>query len=594
MKRILSLLFASLSVSAAWSADLVQPLPPEALSQDQVERIHLRSGELPQVHLTADILYRILVAEIGAQREYFDLASDTLLGLSRDTLDARLARRAFQFSMAGRNSQRSQEAARQWAALAPQDPEAEAAAMALAASNGQTAGLAAALRKRVQDAENREQAIIQAAAVVDRMSDKRLALQVLEQALLPHMRHEVTAHLALADAAWAAREPARALDAAMQAQWTSPASEAAAQRALEYGMSVDAPAALERAAAFSDANPQARKLQMMLISKLSDEGRLDDALERINIMQEQNPEDFDLLYVEAEVNMRGERFDRAKALLNEYINVQTQRRRSIANDSVSNALADASDARLLLVRIAEQEGNLDEAITQLGLIDDPTIRFQAQIHQAVLMGKQGRIDQARDTIARLTPQDDRERTVAALTLASIYRDSGRTDDAVDVLARADRELPDTSEIKYDLGMLYERQGQLEAFEAQMRRIIEIDPENANAYNALGYTYVDHNRHLEEAGELLDVALQLDPESPFILDSVGWYHYRMGNFHEALGYLQRSYERMPAPDVAAHLGEVLWVMQRQDEARAVWLEAWKVDPQNDTLLKTLSRFGVEFP
>lgn len=584
---------ASLSVSAASAADIVQPLPPEVITRSQVERIHLRPGELPQVNLTADILYRILASEIAAQRGYYDLASGTLLDLARDTLDARLARRAFQFSMADRNSQRSQEAARQWSLLAPDDPEAEAAVMALAASHGQTAGLASALRKRVLQSENREQAIAQAAAVVDRMSDKRLALQVLEQALLPHLREEMAAHLALADAAWAARDAARALESAMQAQKIDPSSEAAAQRALEYGMAVDSQAALARAAAFADAHPRSRKLQLMLVSRLAADNRLDEALARIDAMQAQAPEDFDLLYVEAEVNIRGERYDRAKELLNEYINVQTQRRRSIANDSVSNALADASDARLLLVRIAEQEGNLDDAISQLGQIDDPALQFQARIHQAVLMARQGRINQARDTLGRLSPQDDRERTVVALTLASIYRDSGRTDDAVDVLAQADRELPDTVEIKYDLAMLYERQGRLDAFEKQMRRIIEIDPENANAYNALGYTYADRNRQLDEAGELLDTALQLDPESPFILDSVGWYHYRMGNLHEALDYLQRSYERMPAADVAAHLGEVLWALKRRDEARKIWHEAWREDPENETLLKTLRRFGVEF-
>src|SRR5690606_7619899 len=107
------------------------------------------------------------------------------------------------------------------------------------------------------------------------------------------------------------------------------------------------------------------------VSRLSSNDKVDEALQRINAMREKNPEDFDLLYVEAEVNMRSKRYGRAKELLNEYINVQQQRRRSIANDSVSNALADASDARLLLVRIAEQEGNLDEAIAQLSDIDDP-------------------------------------------------------------------------------------------------------------------------------------------------------------------------------------------------------------------------------
>ncbi|HEY9278560.1 MAG TPA: tetratricopeptide repeat protein [Eoetvoesiella sp.] len=559
-------------------------------SRERVEQIHLRAGEFPAVTLTADILYRILASEIAAQRGEYDMASQTLLDLSKDTSDPRLAKRAFQFAMADRDVSRALSAAREWAQLAPDDPEAVASSLALAASRGETAGLAAALWNRIDKASDKNAAIAQAAVIVNKMNDKQMALEVLDKALREPVRNILITRLALADAAWAAADAPRALSEAQQALALDPNSEPAAQRVLEYGLKVDPVAAINATQTFAAKHPEARKLQLLLINRLAQRNDFDGALAQMAKMRKTAPEDFDLLYTEAEINFHAGRYDRAKALLNEYINVQMQRRRSIS-DKATNAMADASDARLLLVKIAEKEGLLNEAIVQLGLIDDPALRFQARVHQAVLQARQGNLNQARKTIEDLKPQDKRERTVVALTLASIYRESGRTDLAIETLAEADKAMPDTSEIKYDLAMLYERQGKYEEFEKLLRRVIELEPENSNAYNSLGYTFADQNTRLDEAQELLDRALELDPDSPFILDSVGWYLFRTGANEEALEYLQRSYEQMPTADVAAHLGEVLWKLKRYNAAKQIWRAGLAKDASNETLLKTLKRLEV---
>jgi tetratricopeptide (TPR) repeat protein len=378
---------------------------------------------------------------------------------------------------------------------------------------------------------------------------------------------------------------------AERAQQIDPASEPAAQRILEYGLKVDPDAAIAAAQRYLERYPQADDLGLLLVRRLTEAGRVDQALMQVKAMREAAPENFDLLYTEAEVNARSERYEQAKALLNEYIAVQMQRRESI-EDKASNAIADASDARLMLVQIAERQGNFDEAIEQLGLIDDPSLIFQSQIHKAVLYGRVGKLDNAREVLNAISPQDDQERTVIALTLASIYKNAGRTDLAVEVLEKADKALPDTPEIKYDLGMLYERQGNYDAFEQMMRRIIELTPDDANAYNSLGYTYVDQNRQLDEAQALLEKALQLEPDNPYILDSVGWYFYRTGDYESALQYLRRSFEILPEAEVAAHLGEVLWVMGRKDEAREVWMQGKQKDANNETLRKAMERLGAD--
>ncbi len=551
----------------------------------------MREGRLPDVTLTADIMYRFLAAEIGGQRGQYNLASQTFLDLAKDTSDPRLAKRAFQFSMADRNIARALAAAREWVRLAPNDPEAVASSLALAASNGQTTGLAAALWARIDKASNKDEAIAQAAAVVGKMADKKMALKVLDRALHGPVRSLPMAHMALADAAWAASDPKRALSEAQQALALDENSEPAAQRVLEYGLKVDPGAAINAARVFSESHPNARKFQLMLVSRLADRKDFEGALDLVKKMRDYAPEDFDLLYTEAEVNFRAQRYSQATALLDEYISVQTQRRQSL-NDHVTNAQADVSDARLLLVQIAEKQGNLNEAIVQLGLIDDPTVRFQARIHQAVLQARQGNLSVARGTLDALKPDGDHERIVIALTLSAIYRDAGRTDLATDVLVKANKAMPGTSAIMYDLGMLYERQGKFDEFEKLMQRVIDVDPKNANAYNSLGYTFADQNIRLDEAQNLLDRAIELEPDNPFILDSVGWYLYRTGDNRAALDYLQRSYAQLKSADVAAHLGEVLWKLKRRDEAKKIWRAGLLKDPKNEELLNTLKRIGVK--
>lgn len=562
----------------------------DAPELDPAEQILLRSGELPTVRLTADILYRILAAEIAAQRSAFGQASELMYGLARETSDPRLAKRAFQFAMAARDLSAALRAAKQWVLVSPNDPDAVASSLALSASSGQTTGLAGNLRERIESADNKERAIAEAASIVSKMSDKQVAYQVLEQALSEPVRGLPLAQLALADAAWQADEPVRALEAARAALELAPDSEMAAQRVLEYGLKVDSRAAIRETEEYVERHPDMRRLRLLLVNRLVLRHEFDEALAQVAAMRLRAPEDFDLLYTEAEVNVRAERYERAKSLLNEYIEVQEQRGSALP-DKATTAGGDESDARLLLVQIAEEEGDHDEAVRQLDLIDEPSVRFQAQIHKAVLIARKGDLESARRTLQALAPQDDNERSVQALTMASIYRDAGRSEQAVELLEQADADIPDTPEIKYDLAMLYERQGRYEDFERLMRRIIELSPHNANAYNSLGYTFADRNVNLDEAEELLEYALELEPDNPYILDSVGWYLYRSGDYAGAVEYLRRSWHQLPSAEVAAHLGEVLWMMQRKDEARDVWKEGMEKEPDNEVLRKTLERFGV---
>lgn len=588
----LALALASTLAQAAdgRTRDATGPRMAPQTRQAETEVIRLRAGQLPYVSLTADIFYRVLASEIAAQRGMYGTAATTMVGLARDTGDPRLARRALEFQLAGGNLPGALDAARVWARLSPNDLEASSTELALAAANGQTRGLSQALRNRIDASRDKPAAIGQALAVLSRLNDRRLALRILDESFSDGVRKLPAAHMALADVANAAGDDERAAQEARAALAANPKSEPAAQRVLEYGFKVNPQRAQTEARAYIARNPNARKVRLMLAGQLADSGDYNAALAELQAMSRRSPEDFDLLFMQAQLAYKAGQLQQARTLLQQYLDVQNQRQRATV-PGATDAGAAAADAHVLLSRIAEDQGRYDEAINELGRIEDPTLRYSVRMRQAALRAKEGRVNDALSMIDAAGPQDEEERTQGVLTKAQILRDADRVGQAVAVLEAADRDLPDTVEIKYELAMLYERQDRVADLERLLRQVIALDPDHAHAYNALGYTLADRNQRLPEALDLITQALELAPNDPFILDSMGWVKFRMGDQAAAAEYLRRAYSTRPEADIAAHLAEVLWSQGKRDQAVELLRGAKLKDPTNRALLDTIKRLGV---
>jgi Flp pilus assembly protein TadD len=160
-----------------------------------------------------------------------------------------------------------------------------------------------------------------------------------------------------------------------------------------------------------------------------------------------------------------------------------------------------------------------------------------------------------------------------------------------VLEAANQRFPNDADLLYEQAMMAEKIGQLDAMEAQLRRVMALKPDHAHAYNALGYSLAERNTRLPEARELVEKALALAPNDPFIQDSLAWVEFRMGNKAEALRILEAAYRMRPDAEIAAHMGEVLWSMDQRDRARAIWREGLLLNPENETLADTLRRLRV---
>ena len=565
----------------------IKPRVPESQS------IRLRAGQLPEVTLTSTILFRILAAEISAQRGTYLPAGKTMLDLGREIGDYRLARRALEFYLAGGNLPGALDASRVWLRLMPDDPEATSTEMALAAASGQTSGLAAALRKQIDAASNKSAAIGQAFAVLSRMPDKRAALRILSTAIgQSNARNLAAGHMALADMARAAADNERALEESRLALVAAPRSEDAALRVFEYGLSVDPERALRDATEFVAVQPNARRLRVLLASHLADRGQFEAAMSELTAMAKRSPEDFDLLFMQAQVAYRAKKLEQARDFLDQYVVVQAQRLRAAAAAGATDAPAALAEAYQLLSKIAEEQGQLDEAVNLLAKIDDPSMRYSSRIRQALIRAKQKRVDEGLALIDSANAQTDEEIIMGASAGAQILRDANRLPEAIRRMQRLDQRMPDTINVKYELAMLHERADQMRDAERLLRQVIALDPGHAHAHNALGYSLADRHQRLPEALALITRALEIAPKDPFILDSMGWVKFRMGQFKDAVDYLQRAYAIRPEAEIAAHLGEALWMSGQQSEARQIWAKGVSQDASNTTLQETLKRFGVK--
>jgi tetratricopeptide (TPR) repeat protein len=251
---------------------------------------------------------------------------------------------------------------------------------------------------------------------------------------------------------------------------------------------------------------------------------------------------------------------------------------------------ESGQVEFYLAQVAEERGNLDQAIARYRDVPEGDRAWLAQLRIAVVMGKQGKRDEARRFLAELPAVTIEQRVQVRQTEAQIYRDANDHATALAILDQGLAELPESTDLVYDRAMVLEKLDRIDDAEKALRRLVEMKPDDAQALNALGYTLVDRTRRVDEGFQLIEKAHRLAPSDPFILDSMGWALYRMGRLDEAEQYLARAFAERPDPEIAAHWGEVLWAKGQQQKAKDIWQSQLKTTPDHPLLLETMRRHG----
>jgi len=524
--------------------------------------------------LSEPTLYELLVGEIALQRGDYALAAKTYLELARQTRDARIARRAVEVANQGKLPELALEAAKTWQEIEPKSPAALQVVAALLISTKRVDEAEPYLEKLLSaEGVDAERGFLQLNRLLAGNPDKAANLRVVRQ-LAAKYPTLAPAHLAIAVAASAAGDDTAAIAAAKRAaeirpDWEAPAVTEAA--ILQKHSTSDA---AKRLAEFVEKNPKSRDGRLNYARALILDKRVPEARKQFETLLNENPGNNDLVYTVGLLAFQ----------LKDYA-VAEDNMKKLAS---SPTYRDQDQARYVLGQIAEEQKQWPKAIQWYDQIQDGEQALPARLRTANAMAKQGKVDAAVEYLHKVSDDYPDQQVQVTVAEAQLLRDANRNKDAYELLGEALKGEPDQPELLYDYALTAERLEKFDVLEENLRKLIEVRPDHAHAYNALGYSFADRNTRLKEARTLIEKALELAPDDFFIMYILGWVQYREGNLKGAAATLRRAYNGRPDAEIGAHLGEVLWVMGERNEANRVWQESLKSAPDNETLQKTIKR------
>ena len=527
----------------------------------------------PNIALSEDILFRLLLAELAGQRGRADVAVDHYLALAHETRDPQVIERALRIAVYVRDDAAAAAAAELWAEVDPANPDANQVLTVMSLRRGELARALAHLEIIMANSGGEfEQKLWMIASFLAREEDRTAVMRLMERLLKDHME-DPEALYAFAHLSARMGDLARAEGLLLGVLAQRPANEPAAMTYLSLlhrkGEAGKALRFLEETLKHEAAG---FNLRLAYARLLTDAKRFDDARREFETLAVADPEHVDVLYALGLIHLQAARLDEAEPY---FARLGRLKKRVF-------------DSNYYLARIAEEKGELEKASDLYQGVHGGEGYFDARIRLSLILAKQGRVEKALGQIRALESAKGAERVLLIQAEAEILTGQKRYAEAIAVYDRALAAEVD-HDLLYSRAMLAEKMGRLDILEADLKRILTEDRDNATVLNALGYTLADRTERYDEAYDYIKRALELSPDNFYILDSMGWVLYRLGRLNEAVGYLRRALALQNDPEIAAHLGEVLWVMGDKKTARDIWETALKATPTDDKLLKVIERF-----
>jgi tetratricopeptide (TPR) repeat protein len=523
--------------------------------------------------LDEDLVYSYLVGEIGAHRGELRLAQTHYQHAAILAQDAYAAERATRIALHLKDYQAGLAAVRRWVELDPNNIAARQLAAVLFLRDGQTEQAGEQLDALVKIADARgSDGFLQAAGALSVESDRTSAEQLM-QGLQERNPDDVRALYALAVLETAHRRFAEAetrLRAVIEREpdWEQP--RILLSRVLIAQSERDQ--ALTFLAESVRRNPDSVLLRTSYSRQLVDAGDYARALEQFRGLHRLTPEDSEITFGYAMLATQQERWDEARPLW------QALRGNPDRRDEASYYLA----------QVEEQNGNDDLAIGLFRSVEGTELKVDAIMRMSQILARTGRLGAAREALQQARIANPGRATDLYIAETQIVQKYGLPDEALALYETAISAYPDNPDLLYNRGLFVVELGDFAWMERDLLRLLEQDPDHADALNALGYTLADRNERLDEAFAYVARALKLRPDSPAILDSMGWVLYRQGDLAQAAGYLRRALELNQDDEIAAHLGEVLWMSGQHAAARAVWREGLTHAPDSDKIRSAIER------
>ncbi|MBI5006126.1 MAG: tetratricopeptide repeat protein [Nitrosomonadales bacterium] len=530
--------------------------------------------DLPNVVLTDRLLYEFLLGDIAAQRGKPELAAQAYLDLAKNTRDPRVARRAAQLAYEARQLDVAVEAFRLWQELEPASPLAKQMLLSLLLSSGKLQEARPVLEAMLKaDPAKAGHTFMNIYPLVARAQDKSAALDWLIEVTHPYP-DAAEGHWAVAQAAAAAGKHDLALAEAHRAVTLKPDWDVAAVFEAELYLRIEPKKGLELLKQFLGRHPDNRDLRLYYARALLNQKEFASSRAEFQQLLRERPDSPDLAFAIALISMQ----------LGEY-----QRAEQELQQALSKGGKDGSTIHHYLAQLNEARHDDALALEHYRQVKEGEYAYAARLREVALLDKVGKLNEAREALQRAVPRNDQQRVQLILIEAQLLREGKQYESSFQVLSRGLEKYPEQSDLLYQTAMAADKLKKNELFERLIRKLMKLEPDNAHAYNALGYSLLDRNVRIPEAMKLVEKAYQLAPDDAAIIDSMGWGHYLLGNMDKSLEFLQRAFAANPDPEIAAHLGEVLWKHGDRNAARKVWEDGVKANPDNETLKAVMKRF-----
>ncbi|WCM94441.1 tetratricopeptide repeat protein [Acidovorax sp. NCPPB 2350] len=584
--RIWSVAFAyaaCVAIVPAQAAPAAPPAPANAVRHDI--RPEAPPNSETRAALDAELFYEILVGELSTSEGDPGTGYALILEAARRSGDAQLYRRATDIALQSRSGEYALAAAKAWKEAQPQSREANRYVLQILIALNRVEETADLLKQELAQSPAQDRLLTLQAIpqLYGRAPDKVAAAAVVEKALSDQLTNPAAGPMAWTTVGrmrLAADDRKGALDAARKAQSQEAPLETAALLALQLVEEgeTDAEPLVARYLA-GKPKPEIRMAYARVLLGLQ---RYAEAGTQLDAITREAPEMPEAWLLKATLHLQAERLTEAEAALEQF------ERLLQAYPASDPRKAAMTQAYLLHAQIAEKRGDFAQAESWLGKIENASELLSAQSRRASLLARQGKLPEALALIRQLPAKNAQDERLKLLAEVQLLRDAKQYRQAYDTQARAVALAPDDYDLVYDQAMLAEKAGDYDGMEKLLRKIIQQRPDYHHAYNALGYSFAERDIRLKEARQLISKALEYAPKDPFITDSLGWVEFRLGNKEEAARLLGEAFKRQPDPEIAAHLGEVLWTLGERSRANEVWREGLRLNKDNATLQETLKR------
>ena len=548
-------------------------------------------------NLNAVLFYQLLLGELNVRAGEPGSGFAIILDAARKTKDEALFQRATELALQSRSGDAALQAARSWKSSLPESQEANRYILQILLALNRVEEAGQALRASIFSLPLQEQsaAIGSIPRVFSRVQDKNFAAKVVEQALSAAIQNPETAATAWTTIGRMKRE-AGEIQPAAEAARSGHAANGKAPGPIMLALSLlnVVPSEVQPMITRYMAGDALPDLRLGYARSLIDLNEMQLALVQLNLLSKQNPDFAPGWLFLGLLQTDLSQFAAAELSLQRFIKLNastdtTNAANGPSGTSGTDASGGLSEAYFALSQIAQKQGQLAQADQWLARIPPDSDPLKIVSRRAALLAQQGRKAEGLNLLEQVkvsNPQAARQKTLA---ISQWLRDDKQFNAALTTIEEALTKFPADTDLQSELAMICEKLGRYDQMESLLRGIMKAKPNDPHAFNALGYSLADRNTRLDEARQLILKAIQLAPRDPFIQDSLGWLEYRVGNTKEALRILEAAYKARPDAEIAAHLGEVYWILGQQDKAGSIWREGLLLKSDNETLLETLKQF-----